>query len=250
MKKTSRLHVSLVTGCIIAVATEHLAAAGFLNGSFETTTFSSWIATDIEQPFEEQAVVFANSSTAFEGFLGDSRVIPSHGIFAASTGFDGEGPGAISLAQDVGVILEGDELHFDYRAGWDLLSFSQEEGLDRFFEVNVEPAGGGETLLTELILTAANRSQTNGPNSDTGPMIASIDLSSLAGTDARVSFVWTVPESFTGPANGQLDNVRIENVPEPGVMIHFWMSVLGVSMMRWRSRLRLSTRFCPALSTV
>lgn len=93
-------------------------------------------------------------------------------------------------------------LRFDYRAGWDLIEFSFPDSLDCFFEVFIEPAGGGIPLGGSLILTAPGGTDTSGgPNSDTGPLSGTIDLSPFAGTDARVNFVWSVPGDFTGPGN-------------------------------------------------
>ncbi len=226
---------------IIATAGQ-VPAAIITNGSFETGDFTDWISTDIGAPFDVQAVLAAGTPTAFAGFLGPNVVIPTHGNFAASNGFDGGGPGVISLAQDIGVIAPGDLLTFDYRAGYDLNSFGAV--LDRFFRVLIEPMGGGGALLDSLVLTAPAFSDTaGGPNSDTGPLSTAIDLSSLAGTDARVNFVWTVPEDFTGPANAQLDNVRITSaVPEPSSLALFALGTFGMGIVAARRRRRRAER--------
>ncbi|MEO2049269.1 MAG: hypothetical protein ABGX16_22145 [Pirellulales bacterium] len=129
-------------------------------------------------------------------------MIPSDGTFAQSNGFDGGGPDTISLTQDIGVIAPDEMLRFDYRTDWELIGFSFPDSLDRFFWVFVEPAGRGIPPGSSLILTAPNGTDTSGgPNSDTGPLSGTIDLSPFAGTDARVNFVRSVPEDFTGPAN-------------------------------------------------
>ena len=191
-----------------------LYAAGVANGSFETGDFAGWIATDKGAPFEPLAVLPAGTVTFLDGFLSPNVVIPSDGIFAANHGFDGGTGGAtISLAKDIGVISGGDVLTFDYRAGWDLISFCGGCG-PRTFDVSVEPAGGGGALTTINVLTALPGTDTSGgPNSDTGPLSGMLDLSPFAGTDARVNFTWFIPDAFSGPANFQLDNVAI--VPEP-----------------------------------
>jgi len=240
--------------CLTAVSTT-ANGADVLNGSFETGDFTDWISMDLLVPFDPQSVLPAGTLTALfvlppigppvipppgPPLFGPNMVIPSDGNFAASNGFDGQGPGEIRLSQDVGLIALGDELRFDYRAGWDLITFNTGLGLDRFFSVDIEPAGGGAPLLSNLILTAEAFTQTSGPNSDTGPMSAALDLSPLAGTNARVSFIWEVPEPFTGPANAQLDNVRIVSVPEPsGFVLLGTLSLLGLAVRRTkRSRRR------------
>jgi len=46
-------------------------------------------------------------------------------------------------------------------------------------------------------------------NLDTGPLSGMFDVSAFAGSDVRISFDWIVPESFTGPAHAQLDDVAV-----------------------------------------
>ena len=46
-------------------------------------------------------------------------------------------------------------------------------------------------------------------NLDTGPLSGMLDVSAFAGSDVRISFDWIVPESFTGPAHAQLDDVAV-----------------------------------------
>jgi hypothetical protein len=154
-----------------------------------------------------------------------------------SHGFDGNGPGTISLAQDVGLISSGDVLTFDYRAGWDLATFSAPEDMDRLFEVSIETFGGGSTIDTFSILTAAIGTDTlSGANSDTGPLSASIDLSAYAGLDARISFQWTIPNDLSGPANAQLDNVAINPVPVPAAIWLFASGIIGLLGFSKRKR--------------
>jgi hypothetical protein len=227
-----KLVLTLISVVVFSATTTN--AASITNGSFETGDFFGWTPTDIAVPFDVQGVLLGGTITLFDGFLGPNVVIPSDGIFAQSNGFDGGGPDTISLAQDIGVIAPGEVLRFDYRAGWDLIGFSFPGALDRFFEVFVEPAGGGIPLGSSLILTAPIGTDTfGGPNSDTGPLSGAIDLSPFAGTDARVNFVWTVPDDFTGPANAQLDNVTI--IPEPST---FALATLGLLGMCCRRRKR------------
>jgi len=48
---------------------------------------------------------------------------------------------------------------------------------------------------------------------DTGNRSGFMLLNSFAGQTVRIVFLWTVPEDFTGPAQFQLDNVRISGPP-------------------------------------
>lgn len=205
-------------------------AISIVNGSFETGDFTGWIPLDLSDPFDSLSVQAAGSETNFTGFTPDGLniVIPTDGGFAATNGFDGDGPGgpagAIGLSQDIGVLHEHAILEFDYRAGWDLINLGAT--LDRTFALLLEPFGGGSTIATFSILTALAGTDTQGPNQDTGPLSASIDLSEYAGTNSRLTFKWTVPEDFTGPANAQLDNVRLTqgsvvSVPGPLPILGF-----------------------------
>ena len=214
-------------------------SAAIINGGFETGTFAGWIPTDITTPFDPLVVAPAGTPTAFSGFLGPNVVIPSAGAFAATNGFDGDGmpaPGFISLAQDIGLIAAGEKLMFDYRLGWDLIAFSVPSNSPRLFDVLIEPFGGGAPIMAFPILTALIGTDTfGGPNSDTGPLSAMIDLTPFAGISARVNFLWTIPDAFSGPANAQLDNVKIVSaVPEPGTLALFGLGLAGLGFARRR----------------
>lgn len=226
-----RVFLTLLVVLPSCLSSGSVSAARVRNGSFETGDFSDWMVAELQQPYEPLAVLRRGTTTAFSGFLGSNVVLPTDGFFAASNGFDGAGPGTFRLAQDIGIIASGDILTFDYRAGWDLLNFSSPDGLDRMFEVFIESPVGGTPPLRQLVLTAESGTSTaGGPNSDTGPLSARFDLTPLAGTDARLAFVWTVPENFTGPANAQLDNVRV--IPEPRSVLLLVTLFVGLAA-RW-----------------
>ncbi|MFQ5649747.1 MAG: FlgD immunoglobulin-like domain containing protein [bacterium] len=178
------------------------------NGSFETGDFSSWTTQDMSSPFFPLSVEGAGITPGF-GFFSSE---PTDGDFAAIHGFDGDGPGTIRIAQDVTVPPSALFLEFDYRAAWDLLTFGATQ--DRTFEVNIEPAGGGTPLHTELILTAVSGTQ----EMDTGPQTGVVDMSPFAGQDVRISFDWHIPETFSGPGFFQLDNVICNFISSPPVV--------------------------------
>ncbi|GMV79257.1 MAG: hypothetical protein AMXMBFR7_04410 [Planctomycetota bacterium] len=178
------------------------AQAQLVNGSFETGNFKGWILEDLTSPYRAHEVARSGvQDDAFSSFVS----APTHGKFAALNGFDGSGPGTISLSQDIRVPNQA-LLTFDYRAGWDLVPYGATQ--DRTFSLNIEPWGGGAPLATFPLLTAQAGTNVN----DTGPQQASIDLSGFAKQRVRIRFVEFVPESFTGPGLLQLDNVVLEVV--------------------------------------
>jgi hypothetical protein len=176
-----------------------------VNCSFETGDFGGWVATDIPGPFWPLQVVPAGISPGFDLFPST----PTEGQFAAVHGFDGDGPGTISIAQDVILPLEVTTLEFDYRAGWDMFNFPGSTQ-PRTFTVHVEPFGGGAPLQSDLVLTADPGSI----NLDTGPLKGLVVLAAFAGAPVRINFECFIPEAFTGPGHFQLDNVLV-NVMEP-----------------------------------
>ncbi|MDB4673517.1 hypothetical protein OAF27_01765 [Verrucomicrobiales bacterium] len=227
------LRTPLLSALIFLSASASQGAIVITNGSFETGDFTGWIATDLGVPFDPLVVEETGTNTNFGGFgatvPGTGVVTPTDGDFAVNNGFDGGGPGQISVAQDVGVVSAGDVLEYDFRAGWDLENFNA--AVDRMFGVDIEPAGGGAPLLSFTDITAPAGTFIN----DTGALSASHDLSALAGIDVRVNFVWNVPENFTGPANGQLDAVRVvqANVPSGGnTLLMLGGSLLGFGFLR------------------
>lgn len=168
------------------------------NGSFENG-FSDWSVSDIQSPFRELEV----SNNGYSSGYGLFSTSATHGNFSASSGFEGHGPGIVRLAHDVPVTAVEPFVRFDYRVGWDMMTFNGSTKA-RTFAVTIEPAGGGPVLQKTLILTAAPQTKTL----DTGPLVGSVDMSAYVGTLVRVCFDLIVPEVNTGPAFFQLDNVR------------------------------------------
>jgi len=189
----------IVLAAVLALGAQQ-ASAQFVNGSFETGDFTGWVTQDLEMPFMEMEVVGAGVNNGFVAL----ETEPTDREFCAVTGFDGEEPGTIFLAQDLTVPAGRSMLQFDYAAGWDLDTFADPLE-DRSFSVVVEPSGGGTALHATLIRTAVAGTIVE----DTGLLSAMLDLSDFAGQEVRVKFEWIVPEAATGPAICQLDNVRL-----------------------------------------
>jgi hypothetical protein len=172
------------------------------NCSFETGAFPGWITSDMVTPHVPIHVGPAEENTGF-GFFASA---PTDGAFALITGFDGEGPGTISAHQDVVMPLWADQLRFDYRAGWDLITFGG-GSRKRTFEVAIEPFGGGAALASDVVLAPEPQTQVW----DTGPRSRTFPVSAFAGQPVRIVFRWRVPEPFTGPAFFQLDRIAFDN---------------------------------------
>jgi hypothetical protein len=177
-----------------------------LNGSFESGDFSDWIVEDISDPFFTLQV----GASGFNPWGGFFISEPTDGEFAALHGFDGGGPGYITMIQDIVLDSSAAVLHFDYRAAWDLINYGAT--IPRTFVVNLEPSGGGEVIQSDTILVADPFG--NNLVEDTGNLHGIVLLNSLPDTTIRVIFEWYIPETFTGPAFFQLDNVFIQEVAE------------------------------------
>jgi hypothetical protein len=188
------------------------------NGSFETGTFAGWTTQDLSTPFSPLSIQTAGTNTF--GWPWSST--PTHGTFTAFHGFDGDGttgPNPIRISQDITVTSGQAMIDFDYRGAWDLITFCG-NCLNRIFDVNIEVAGGGANLANFNILTATAGTTVN----DTGQLTGWVDLSAFVGQTVHLAFDWFIPDNFSGPAQFQLDNVRI-SVPEPA---GFALLVLGM----------------------
>ena len=168
------------------------------NGSFENG-FTDWTVSDINSPTIPLQIRTGGYNPGEFLFLS----APTDGTHAATSGFEGYGPGIVRLAHDVAVTSVEPFIRFDWRAGWDMLSFNGSTK-PRTFAVTIEPSGGGPVMQTTTILTAPPRTK----NLDNGPQTGVVDLSAYIGTTVRVCFDLILPEIYTGRAFFQLDNVR------------------------------------------
>lgn len=228
LKRVLRVFIGGTVSAALCLA-QTTSAAVITNGSFETGTFSGWTASDLATPFSPLSVQTAGSANTF-GWPWSSS--PTDGRFTAFSGFDGAGPGTISLAQDIGVVTAAtSSLSFDYRAAWDLSTYCVGCS-SRLFDVVVLPGGGGAPLGSFNIITA-------GPGtivSDTGALTGTLDLSAFIGTSIRLSFDLTIPNDFSGPAQWEMDNVTLSSngaeVPEPASIAIFGLGLLGLGWSR------------------
>ena len=174
-------------------------ARTYFNGDFELGDLSGWTLADIGSPFLEMQVVDDTAITPWYG----NPVVPIEGSYTAINGFDGGGPDTITLGADID-IGPSSSLEFDYRLGFDLAMVPA--SVDRTFQVKIRAAGGGGVLANQTIYTATAGVE----QSDTGWLSGLVDVSGFAHTTVWVEFLWDVPESFSGPAEFQLDDVRLQ----------------------------------------
>ncbi len=196
---------------------------------------TDWNVVDHPVPFIPVQTVPPGVSAGF-GFF---TTAPTEGVTSLFIGFDGGGAGTIEVSQDV-TIEPGSAaaLDFDYRGAWDL-TFGA--ALDRTFEVQVQPSGGGAALQSDLLLTAP----AGDTNTDTGPLSATVDLSPYTGQTVRIAFVANITENFTGPGQIELDNVlitvesvslvEIPTLSEVGLVVMVLL-LAGVSLLFLRRR--------------
>lgn len=166
---------------------------GGINEGFETGDFTGWQVQDLASP---STLAVGGSGVSLFGFFSN----PTEGESACLHGFSGLSPGTIRISQDFTIPSDVATLMFDYRAAWVVGS-----GGDRSFSVNIEPAGGGTPLQTDVILVAA----ANTTVVDTGNLTGAVDLSAFAGSVVHVAFEWDVQD--TVPLGGfQLDNIHCQ----------------------------------------
>lgn len=182
------------------LGTRSLPTGTFANPSFESGSFSGWIVNDIGLPTLGVQVSAAGAS-AGSAFFSSA---PSHGTYSAVHGFEGQGPGTITLAQDVTFPADAVYLMFDYRAGWDLDSIAATQ--DRVLRVVLERTGGGDDYEEYEILRAVASQYKR----DTGPKTGRVNVQPYAGQSVRVRFEWEIPENLVGPGFFEFDNVRLE----------------------------------------
>lgn len=206
------------------------AQAILTNSSFETGDFTGWSVSDLTAPFYALRVDTAGQSPGFGLFTS----APTDGSFAALHGFDGGGPGTISIAQDITVPNSGAVMEFDWRVGYDM-SFGATATQDRLFNVNINQTDGGTNLASFNIFTTdiAN----NLTVTDSGSQTSSVDLTAFAGQDVQLSFDAFIPENLTGPGFFQLDNVRATSTSVP-FEFSPTLGILAVGSIFGLSRLR------------
>jgi len=178
-----------------------------LNGSFETGDFSDWTVMDLAVPFSPQDV-FCNTSLSTSYSFTDITALD--GNCFAGNGFDGGGPGQITHHQTITIPANSTAtLNFSFWVAYNIFG-----SLDRMFEVQIQPIGGGTPLDIPYSFSASP-----GMEPGTGWIPITVDLSAFAGQTVWLCFVETIPENFSGPAQLGLDGISLDivctDVPPP-----------------------------------
>ena len=228
----------MTTLALTVVFASTASAATITNGSFETGNFFGWVVRDLANPYSPLVVTDAESNT----YSWSWSSMPTDGSYTAFSGFDGAGPGTITIAQDIGIVGDALYLIFDYRAAWNLRNFcSNCDG--RSFDVRIQSALDSSQLGSFNFINATPNSYQD----DTGALTGSVDMSAFIGQDVWISFELLVPNNFSGPAQFQLDNIQLSNevpdniqlpneVPEPFSLALFGIGGLGIGAAHRRKQ--------------
>lgn len=172
-----------------------------VNGGFETGDFTGWAAISAAGNLDPWIVASAEDETWF------GTGYPFEGTYYAQNGFDGVAGDYYDLYQEITIpdAASSVALRWSDRLQWDLTHNATSA---RTYIVTLQQQGGGTPLAT---LYATNLPpMTTG---DTGYVTHTVDLLALSpgiiGKTVRVNFHQTVPESYTGPAQLDLDAVSL-----------------------------------------
>lgn len=171
------------------------------NGSFETGDLSGWTAGDSGTPITPWGVFDTSGAGFFRTYE------PQVGCFLAANWFDGDGPMTSWLYQDSTVPAGEPFLSLEWkdRIQWDLLNYAAGTQDRTYAVLIVDPVNNSvlriaysQTLVTLTV-------------GDTGWISHSLDVSEFVGQTIRVMFYQEIPEAFTGPAQFELDGVRLRS---------------------------------------
>jgi len=165
--------------------------------SFENG-LTGWTMVDLVAPFYPAVVQGAGSGPGF-GFFSSA---PTDGSYSFQNGFDANTPSNLTLTKTLTI---GSTIQLDYRYAWDLTSYCSGDCRPRYFLINFYSTG--DVLLQSTQILASTYSIV----SDSGVQTATVDTSALNGMTVKMQFVWVVPQSSTGPAFFELDNIRFSN---------------------------------------
>lgn len=223
--KASRLAIALT--CILA--TSAASATELLqNGGFETGNFSGWTTTT--NGVQELMPWSVGGSGG--GWFGSTS--PLAGAFSAYNGFDGDAGLVYELYQDVIIPSStAATLTTNHRIVFDSLGIGST--LDRMFEISIRDLSN--VILASLY--SESITMNGAGNTDLGWNNQVFDVSAFAGSTVRVHFREFIPETFTGPANLELDNLSLSavtSVPEPASLALLGIGIAGLALSKRRSK--------------
>jgi hypothetical protein len=173
------------------------------NGGFETGGFAPW--TTVTGPGEELTpwIVTTDGSS---GYFGNG--VPFEGTHFAQNGFDGDAGLFYDIYQEIAIpaCATSAILKWSERIQWNMVPYGATQ--PRIYVVSLQPAGGGAPLA--VLYTMNLNPRTSG---DTGYVSHSVDLLSaapgIAGQTVRINFHEYIPETYTGPAQFDLDGISL-----------------------------------------
>jgi hypothetical protein len=172
------------------------------NGGFEAGSLGGWqVASSGSGP------AWSVSGAGYGGNLAAETVAPQEGNFVAWSDFDGEGPLQASLYQDITLPAGSPkaELSWTHRLQWLYLA---DTFTDRTFELQVRDPATDQVLATPYAFsTASNDGARMGDSQWQSP---TVDLSAYIGSTVRLAFVQSIPDSFAGPGQIELDQVELD----------------------------------------
>ncbi|MBL8746051.1 MAG: hypothetical protein JNK58_06815, partial [Phycisphaerae bacterium] len=171
-----------------------------VNGGFETGDFTGWGI--ITGPGGE----LSPWSVGGTGWFGDAG--PAEGAFWANNGFDGDAGLNYEAYQEVYVPVGANDaaIMWQDRIRWDGLGIVS--SLPRTYRVTIQPQFGGSPLETIYAFDFYLHDSGNSLAGDTGYVFHFANLAAYQGQTVRIVWRQDIPETFTGPANFQLDDVR------------------------------------------
>lgn len=179
-----------------------LASCDLPNGGFEDGIFAPWMTiTGLGDQLTPWSVATGGTGYFRNGF-------PLEGAFFAQNGFDGDAGLFYDIYQEIAIpsCATFAVLNWSERIQWDLVGWGAT--LPREYVVSVQPAGGGAPLA--ILYTMSLNPGTRG---DTGYVPHSVDLLNaapgVAGQTIRINFHEEIPQTYTGPAQFDLDGVSL-----------------------------------------
>lgn len=171
------------------------------NGGFESGGFAPW--TTVTGPGKELTPWIV---TTGDGYFENG--VPSEGTHFAQNGFDGEAGLFYDIYQEIAIpaCATSAILKWSERIQWDMVPYGATQ--PRIYVVSLQLTGGGAPLA--VLYTMNLNPRTRG---DTGYVSHSVDLLSAApditGQIVRINFHEYIPQTFTGPAQFDLDGISL-----------------------------------------
>lgn len=182
---------------------------GIVNGSFETGDFFGWDVIAIGNVLAPWTVSGAGDGSG----LGMQPTQPQDGGFVAWNGFEGAGPLEFLMKQDVLLPPTPVSLSWQDRIQWDFAFVGDIATEGRTFEVQVRDIETG--IVLDTLYSFSTEPEFVAATGDTGWQTHTVDLSAFAGQLIELAFLETVPQILTGPAQFEIDDIKLVGMPAP-----------------------------------